>query len=54
MALEFEVKEVTALPDDEDFLDADISLLVGCFLAGIGSDVSDACARSSIKSRRSL
>ena len=36
MALEFEVKEVTVLPDDEDFLDADMSLLVGDFLAGVG------------------
>ena len=43
-----EVKEVTVLPDDEDFLDADMSLHVGGFLAGIGSDVSDVCTRRSI------
>ena len=54
MALEFEVKEVTVLPDDEDYLDADMSLLVGGFLAGVGSDVSDACAQRSINSRSSL
>ena len=42
------------LPDDEDFLGADISLLVGGFLAGVGSDVSDACARRSINLRISL
>ena len=29
VALELEVKEVMVLPDDEDFLDADMSLLVG-------------------------
>ena len=54
MALEFEVKEVTVLPDDEGFLDADMSLLVGGYLAGVGCDVSDAHARRSINSRSSL
>ena len=54
MALEFEVKEVTVLPDDEDFLDAGMLILVGGFLAGVGSDVSNACARNSINSRSSL
>jgi len=53
-ALELEVKEVTVLPDDEDFLNTDTSLLVWGFLAGVGSDVSDAYARRSKYSRSSL